>query len=132
MTAPCLTGLGVDVYEIIDMGDYFCVDFDGTTLEELTAAITELQQHPDYPSKNDLWRLGGKVFQVQFTDLDRITDYIAQGYPGHATRTKTAIVTAPGMNAGIAELWAATTGRLPYKVEVFTDEERALHWLQDR
>lgn len=100
----------------------------GATVGVILQAVNAVIAHPDYHQRNDVWVIGGEPLQLNFADLDRITDWIARCYPPAAVRTRTALVVHPGLNAALVELWLETAAELPYEVRMFSSREAAVDW----
>ncbi len=120
------------MYKITNFDTYLKVDISNiTSAETLVEAIQAVFFRPDYFRSNDIWEFGNELVNLRFEDLDHLTDHILQIYPKNATRTRTALVTPPGLNEAFAKLWAATAHRLPYEVKLFTDFEVAELWINE-
>ncbi len=122
--------MGETMFEINHRGDHLEVAFRGMTLASLLEAVEATFLHPDFPKLNDLWIIGNQTLALQFSDLQKITDFAKEKYPARATRNRTALLVVPGMNAGLAELWADSAGELPYQVKVFYRQDDAMAWLR--
>lgn len=118
------------MHKITDTGSYYKVVMVGrVTFEDILAAIDDTMSQPDYIHRNDVWVFGHDALEVLYGELEQITDHILQGYPAEITRTKSAIVVPPGMNAAIVEMWHESSGRLPVPVELFDNLAAAEAWI---
>lgn len=119
------------MFRLTDKGDYLHMVFQGNNLAQLLETIDHELREPAFAHRNDIWEIGQAPLEIQFGQLEDITEHILARYPRGATRTRTAIVVAPGLNAGFAEIWAGSAGRLPYEVRVFHDFKQAEAWVTD-
>lgn len=118
------------MFQIINGKEYIQIEALGSnTLTDFITSIIELFGMPDYKHRNDIWILGDKFLDLTFEQLGTITDFIAANYPSGATRTKAALVAAPGLNRSFAELWVGTAGDLPFATGVFSTLDQAVDWV---
>ena len=120
------------MHTITDRDRYLKVDItDISSLAEIFEAVQAEFNRDDYFRRNDIWEFGNDMLPLQYDDLNQLTSHILEIYPTHATRTKTAIVVPPGLNAAFAKIWAETAGRLPYEVRVFEVLAAAEAWINE-
>lgn len=101
------------------------------SFEAVVQAIQEEMARDDYPHSNDIFLLEKCVPALSLAQLEAIAAALALHYPKDATRTKTAIVTAPGFLKGIAEVWAASVASLPFETRVLTSLQEAEEWISE-
>lgn len=119
------------MYNITSQKNYLLVRFtDEIRYSQIVAAIEELLAREDFPQWDDIWVFEGRLVDIRYEQLDTLIQAILSRYPMVASRSKTALVTATGFMAAIAEEFLRLARILPYELQLFHSLEDAENWLQ--
>ncbi len=67
---------------------------------------------------------------MQYEDIYKIKDFVANYYPKYRNRHKTAIVVENGLQAGLAKEYTNIVKDLPFATKVFSKIESAEEWIK--
>ena len=116
------------MYRITDAGNYYQVEINGSTREDLMEAILAAADFPGYLERPAIWIFGEKSYQIQLKDLQDIAIHARTQYAAVARVPRRAIVVSPGLNAGYAEIYAQDIN-LPYELKIFHGLKGAEDWV---
>ena len=91
--------------------DYILVEPKENNYWEIYEAVGKLLKMPEYPDKNVIWIFREGPLNLVYDDLYKIRDFIKENYPQDATRSKTAMVVASGLQKALAEGCAMLRGQ---------------------
>ena len=110
--------------------DYILIEPQENEYWEIWEAVGKLIKMPEYLDKNTIWLFSDKPLHIDFSDLYKLKDFIAEHYPqGDKYHNKTAIVAKMGLHLGLAESFAKIANDLPFEIRVFSDLQSAEDWI---
>ncbi len=97
---------------------------------ELICAMSELLNHPEYPSKHTFWDLSQAGMGLSIGDLREIIGVLALYKPEKKNFADKSAILVPGqMNRAMGELFVTMAKALPFRYKVFNSREQAASYL---
>jgi|GEM_PF-1377060 len=96
----------------------------------LTAAMSKLLAHPDYPDKHSLWDFTDAAMGLSIGDLREIAGILRLYKTRNKNFANKSALVVPGfMDMGMAKIYVSLTKLLPFDYRVFQSIDQALNFL---
>jgi len=126
-TDPTQSGI-----EIILQKDYILVKPpEGVNFWDIFMTLGKFVSKPEFQDKNDIWLLSDGMVNLNFSDLQKINDFLRENIPKFAIGKKSAIVASTGFQRGLVETFVTVWKEYPRKIKVFSDLKEAEEWLKE-
>lgn len=126
-TDPTQSGI-----EIILQKDYILVKPpEGVNFWDIFMTLGKFISKPEFQDKNDIWLLRDGSVNLNFSDLQKINDFLRENIPKFAIGKKSAIVVSTGFQRGLVETFVTVWKEYPRKIRVFSDLKEAEEWLKE-
>lgn len=126
-TDPTQSGI-----EIILQKDYILVKPpEGVNFWDIFMTLGKFISKPEFQDKNDIWLLRDGSVNLNFSDLQKINDFLRENIPKFAIGKKSAIVVATGFQRGLVETFVTVWKEYPRKIRVFSDLKEAEEWVKE-
>lgn len=126
-TDPTQSGI-----EIILQKDYILVKPpEGVNFWDIFMTLGKFIAQPEFQDKNDIWLLRDGSVNLNFSDLQKINDFLRENIPKFAIGKKSAIVVATGFQRGLVETFVTVWKEYPRKIRVFSDLKEAEEWVKE-
>ena len=102
---------------------------EGVDYWQVFTTIGKLFSMPEFQEKNDLWVFREGQFNITYSDLFKIRDFVEKNYPKNAKSKKTAVVVETGMQSALVKIYKSIGKDPPRKLRVFTDFHSAEKWI---
>jgi hypothetical protein len=123
---------GQSEIEIVPQKDYILVKPpEGVNLWDIFMTLGKFIAKPEFQDKNDIWLLGDGRVNLNFSDLQKINDFLRENIPQLAIGKKSAIVVSTGFQRGLVETFVALWKEYPRKIRVFSDLKDAEEWVKE-
>jgi hypothetical protein len=124
-----ITQLGI---KIITEKNYILVKPpEGVDYWQIFITIGKLFSMPEFQENNDLWVFREGQFNITYSDLFKIKDFVQKNCPKDVQAKKTAIVIETGMQSALAKIYKNIGKTLPQKFRVFNDFHCAEKWITE-
>jgi len=126
-TDPTQSGI-----EIILQKDYILVKPpEGVNFWDIFMTLGKFISKPEFQDKNDIWLLSDGMVNLNFSDLQKINDFLRKNIPKFAIGKKSAVVASTGYQRGLVETFVTVWKEYPRKLKVFSDLKEAEEWLKE-
>jgi len=126
-TDPTQSGI-----EIILQKDYILVKPpEGVNFWDIFMTLGKFISKPEFQDKNDIWLLRDGSVNLNFSDLQKINDFLRENIPKFAIGKKSAIVVSTGFQRGLVETFVTVWKEYPRKIRVFSDLKEAEEWVKE-
>ena len=126
---PDFTQFGIKI--ITEKNYILVIPPEGVDFWQILTMVAKLFSMPEFKEYNDLWVLREGEFNVAYSDLLQLRDFVEKNFPENAHAKKTAIVAETGMQSALAKIYKRIGKQLPRKYRVFNDFGTAEKWITD-
>jgi hypothetical protein len=117
--------------EITLQKDYILVKPpEGVNFWDIFMTLGKFIAKPEFQDKNDIWLLRDGSVNLNFSDLQKINDFVRDNIPKFAIGKKSAIVVSTGYQRGLVETFVTVWKEYPRKIKVFSDLKEAEDWVK--
>jgi len=118
--------------EVILQKDYILVKPPaGVNFWDIFMTLGKFIAKPEFQDKNDIWLLRDGSVNLNFSDLQKINDFLRKNIPQFAIGKKSAIVVSTGYQRGLVETFVTVWKEYPRKIKVFSDLKEAEEWVKE-